>query len=289
MPKILIVLSAARTWTLRDGTAHPTGFWAEEFVVPHRMFTDAGVDTTIATPGGVTPVVDELSLAPAMNGGDLAKIAELRSYLSQAAPLLAGARPLEEVEAADFDAVFVPGGHGPMEDLAVDPSVGRLLATLLDDPSKLVASVCHGPASFLGARRGDGSWLFAGRKLTAFTDEEESQAGFADNAPWLLEDRLRAAGATFVSNEPWGPYVVVDGNLVTGQNPASAGAAAAVSAGTARVERGALVARETVTGTLGRAGRGVTHRRSPPGGPGTGAAPGPRGSRRHRTGPAEVR
>jgi putative intracellular protease/amidase len=226
MPKVLMVLTGARTWTLKDGSAHPTGFWAEEFVAPHRVFTGAGIDVTVATPGGVGAVADELSLSPAMNDDDAEKIADLRRYLRDVEPMLASPVRLEGVEAASFDAVFIPGGHGPMEDLAVDRTVPTVLSALLDDPDKVVASVCHGPASFLGARRADGSWLFEGRRLTAFTDEEETQAGFAANAPWLLEDRLRAAGAKFDAAPAWGPHVVTDGNLITGQNPASAEAAA---------------------------------------------------------------
>jgi putative intracellular protease/amidase len=197
MSSLLMVLTGARTWTLKDGTAHPTGFWAEEFVVPHRMFTGAGLDVTITTLGGVTPVADELSLSLAMNGEDADKVADLRTYLAQVQGLLAAAMPLEEVDPASFDAVFIPGGHGPMQDLATSPPVAEVLATLLDDPTKVVASVCHGPASFLSAQRPDGTSLFESRQLTAFTDEEETQAGFAGKAPWLLEDRLRATGAKF--------------------------------------------------------------------------------------------
>ncbi len=139
---------------------------------------------------------------------------------------LAAAIRLEDVDPLAYDAVFIPGGHGPMQDLAVNPDVARVLDALLDTPNKVVASVCHGPASFLAARRPDGSPLFAGRTLTAFTDEEETQAGFAPKAPWLLENRLRADGAHFDAGPAWAPHVVVDGNLITGQNPASAEAAA---------------------------------------------------------------
>ncbi|WP_405958952.1 type 1 glutamine amidotransferase domain-containing protein [Streptomyces sp. NBC_00868] len=221
MPSILIVLTGARHWTLKDGTAHPTGFWGEEFIESHRAFTAAGAQVTLATPGGVRPVVDELSLAPAMNGGDEAKVAGFRAYLAEVDGFLAAPRRLEDMNPADYDAVFVPGGHGPMQDLAVSDTLGQLLVSLLDTPGKVVASVCHGPAGFLAAGRADGSWAFAGRHLTAFTNDEETQAGFADKAPWLLEDRLRAAGAKFDAGASWGSHVIVDGNLVTGQNPGS--------------------------------------------------------------------
>jgi len=139
--------------------------------------------------------------------------------------LLESPARLEDVDPAGYDAVFIPGGHGPMQDLAVNPDVARILAVMLPDDSKVVASLCHGPAAFLAAGDAEGNWLFKGRKLTAFTDDEEKQAGLANNAPWLLEDRLRAAGAVFEPGPAWASHVVVDGNLITAQNPASAEAA----------------------------------------------------------------
>jgi putative intracellular protease/amidase len=226
MPSVLIVLSSARLWSQKDGTQRPTGFWAEEFVVPHRILAEAGLDLTIATPGGKIPVADEGSLSLAANGDDADKVADLRSYLGKVKDLLDAPTRLEDVDPADFDAVLIPGGHGPMQDLAVNSDVARILARLLPDPTKVVVSLCHGPASFLSAGNPDGSWLFKGRKLTAFTDEEEQQVGLAANAPWLLEERLRISGAKFESGPAWGPYIVVDGNLITGQNPASGEAAA---------------------------------------------------------------
>ncbi|MBE1484841.1 type 1 glutamine amidotransferase domain-containing protein [Plantactinospora soyae] len=226
MSSILMILTAARTWSQKDGSQRPTGFWAEEFVVPHRILTEAGVDVTIATPGGLTPVADEGSLAPSANGDDAEKVAELRAYLTRTQDLLTSPVRLEDVDPGRFDGVFIPGGHGPMQDLAVNPDVARVLAALLPDPAKVVASLCHGPASFFSAGNPDGSWLFKGRRLTAFTDEEETQVGLAANAPWLLEERLRTAGAQFESGPAWSSYVVVDGNLVTGQNPGSGEAAA---------------------------------------------------------------
>lgn len=222
MTKLLLAVTGDGHWTLADGTKHPTGFWAEELVAPHRIFHDAGYDMTIATPGGVTPTVDQASLTPAMNGGDEQAVAALRDYLDAIAPELQAAVPLEEVDPADFDLIFLPGGHGPMEDLAVFPPMGEILVAMLDD-GKPVVAVCHAPAALLAARRPDGSWPFAGFRLTAFTDEEERQAGLADRAPWLLEDRLRERGANFDAGEAWAPHLVSDRNLHTGQNPASSG------------------------------------------------------------------
>lgn len=223
MPKILTVLTGSDHWTLADGTKHPTGFWAEELLAPLEVFTDAGIDVDLASPGGVTPVVDEGSLAPGAIGEE--ESVQQRAALHALEGRLASTLVLADVDPSSYDAVFVPGGHGPMEDLAVSEDLGRILVTMLD-AGKVVSSVCHGPAGLLPATRSDGSWLFAGRHLTAFTDAEEQQAGLADQAPWLLESRLREAGATFSSGDAWAPFVVVDDTLVTGQNPASSAEAA---------------------------------------------------------------
>jgi putative intracellular protease/amidase len=179
------------------------------------------LDVTVATPGGRTPIGDELSLSLRYNN-DPDEVAFRRDYLADHDQLLASTLPLELAQAADYDVIFVAGGHGPMPDLAVDPWIGPLLLEMLDDPNKIVCAVCHGSAGFLSAARTDGSWLFEGRELTGFTNEEETQATFAGNAVWLLEDRLRRAGARFSSVPAWGVHVVVDGNLVTGQNWESA-------------------------------------------------------------------
>ncbi len=225
MRNILMILSAATAWTQKDGSQRPTGFWAEEFVAPHQALTAAGCAITVATPGGKPAVVDALSLSIEVNHGDAAKVAALAAYLDTQADTLRAPRPLAQIELGGFDAVFVPGGHGPMQDLAVDADAGRLLAAAIAHPGKLVAAVCHGQAALLAA--GDAAaWAFRGRRLTGFSNAEETQTGLAANAPWLLEDRLRAAGAEFEAGAPWSEFVVVDGNLVTGQNPASAGAAA---------------------------------------------------------------
>ncbi|WP_344007218.1 type 1 glutamine amidotransferase domain-containing protein [Streptomyces thermocarboxydovorans] len=220
MTNILVVLSGSDHWTLADGTKHPSGYWAEEFVVPHKTFREAGFDVTIATPGGVTPTVDKASLTPEMNGGDQGRAEELRDYIDSLRGELDSTMRLEDVNPGDFDGLFIPGGHGPMEDLAVSEALGVLLVGMLDS-GKVVSGVCHGPSGLFAAKRADGSWAFAGYRLTGFTNVEEDQVGFADKAQWLLETRLREEGAEFASGAPWAPYVVTDRNLVTGQNPAS--------------------------------------------------------------------
>ncbi|NUP46924.1 MAG: type 1 glutamine amidotransferase domain-containing protein [Catenulispora sp.] len=209
MAKILMVLTGADSWTLKDGTKHPTGFWAEEAVVPYRTLRAAGHEVAVATPGGVVPTPDAGSLTGEFDAAAVDKIADFKSPLS-----------LAEVSVADYDAVIYPGGHGPMEDLAVDPDSGRLLTAALTS-GKPLAVVCHGPAALLAARTPDGTSAFAGYRIAAFTNAEETQAGFADRAQWLLQDRLEADGLVVDVAEPWTPHVVVDRNLITGQNPMS--------------------------------------------------------------------
>ncbi|MEV4346991.1 type 1 glutamine amidotransferase domain-containing protein [Actinoplanes sp. NPDC049596] len=212
MASVLVVLSSARVWTWTDGTQHPTGFWAEELVTPYRMLIEAGADVTVATPGGLVPVADEKSIDSE----------EIRRHLDEMAGVLAKPVRLEDVEPARYDAVLIPGGHGPMQDLAVNADIARVLAAMLPDPGKTVAALCHGLAAFLPAGAPDGGWLFRGRRMTSFIDDEERQAGLAEHAPWLLETRLRQAGAVFEGGPAWSSHAVVDGNLITGQNPASA-------------------------------------------------------------------
>lgn len=219
MSNVLFVVTGARHWTLSDGTQHPTGYWAEELVAPYRAFTGAGHEVTVATPGGVQPVVDEASLAPDVNGGQDGAD-EMRAALT-GIPQLQSPLRLEDVDAAAYDAVFYPGGHGPMEDLAVDASSAAVLTSTLAS-GKPLGIVCHAPAALLATGTG-GTSPFSGYRLTGFTNAEEAQAGLADKAPWLLQDRLVALGCDVVEGEPWAPNVVVDRSLYTGQNPASSG------------------------------------------------------------------
>ena len=221
MTSVLMVLTGADTWTMKDGRRHPTGFWAEEFIKPHKAFTAAGYTVEVATPRGRRPVVDDLSLSLQYNDNDAAGVEAQKEYLSQQ-NMLQQPLVLGDVDPAAYDVVFVVGGHGPMQDLAVDPDLGKIFAAMLGSQSKVLAAVCHGPASFLSAFDENDEWLFKGRKLTGFSNEEETQATFAGNAPWLLEDRLRLAGAEYHKKAPWTPYAVVDGNLITGQQQVSA-------------------------------------------------------------------
>ena len=226
MASVAIIMTGSSVWTMKDGTPHPTGFWAEEFVKPHRTFTDAGFDVTLSTPQGRTPTVDPLSYDPAYNNNDPNVVDSYKAYLGGLRGPLENTTPIAGLDPSRLDVVFVVGGHGPMQDLAVDPDISGLFNAVLDQPGKILAAVCHGPASFLSAHRPDGTWLFKGRRLTGFSNQEETQASFAGNAPWLLEDRLRLAGAEYIAEPAWTPHAVTDGNLVTGQQNYSAQAAA---------------------------------------------------------------
>ena len=211
-----MVVSGADSLTLADGTSHPTGFWAEEVVESVRVLREAGVEVTVATPGGVVPTVDKASL----DGRFDEVVASLEDLRAPAT--------LSEMNAADFDAIYLPGGHGPMADLAFDQTLGALLAEF-HDGGKLVAALCHGPAGLLSAVRADGTFVFAGKEMAVFSDEEERQSGVA--VPYSVAGRLAELGARLTAGEPWSSTVVVDGALVTGQNPQSTVATATRVAG----------------------------------------------------------
>jgi putative intracellular protease/amidase len=223
MTRVLTVLSAADKWTRTDGSTRESGVWAEEFIVMDEALIAAGFRVDLATPGGVPPTIDPLSLQPKVIGQETAD--RYRDYLARHAERLQHPLTLAEVSPAAYDAIIVPGGHGPVEDLWKDPDMGRLLVQS-NDAAKLIAAVCHGPAALLAARDEQGGWPFAGRRMTSLTDEEEIEFGTAEKAPWLLADTLRKRGAVFLQGANWASFVVRDGNLLTGQNPASTAALA---------------------------------------------------------------
>lgn len=218
MAKVLFGMTGTAYLTLKDGTRYATGYWAEEFAAPYKALTEAGHEIVVATPGGVVPTVDMMSLRPEMAGSaqtalDLEAI--IRSAEVMRRPLQLSAARLE-----DYDAVYFPGGHGPMEDLSVDADAGRLLTAALAS-GKPLAIVCHAPAAMLSTRI-HGESPFAGYRVTAFTNEEEAAVGLAGRMRWLVETELIDLGVDFTKGEMWKPYTVVDRNLYTGQNPASA-------------------------------------------------------------------
>ncbi|GGM45629.1 hypothetical protein GCM10012275_15860 [Longimycelium tulufanense] len=219
MATILMVLSGAADWTQNDGTKRPSGTWSVEFVVPHRTFLEAGHRVDIATPDGVAPTFDHQSLTARYAGGE-DNARDYTAYLRQIDRELRAPLRLADVRIADYDAVFIPGGHSPLEDLAHDPDLGRLLLAT-EAEGKLVAALCHGAGGLLSANLSGGRWLFAGRRMAVFTDEEEHAYNTAAGAPWLLETMARARGAVLEPGPAFGSKVVMDGNLYTGQNPES--------------------------------------------------------------------
>lgn len=198
-------------------TGNSTGLWVSEFAEPYYALTAAGHEATIASPKGGNIPFDPKSLADQ----DAATI----RFLADDALLdrMKHSVPLDGLEAGDFSAIFLPGGHGPMWDLADNAALGRLLAAF-DAAGKPVAAVCHGPAGLLSAKREDGMPLIAGRSVAGFTNAEEDSVGLTKVVPFLLEDRLRALGGRYEMGAPGKSFAVRDGTLITGQNPASAAA-----------------------------------------------------------------
>lgn len=184
-----------------------------------KIFSDAGLDITIATPGGKTPTLDQRSLG--ISGGMPWKRRRVKQYLNTIETQLANPVPLDTISWDDFDLVFYPGGHGPVEDLAHDKTSGALLAHRLVS-GKPLALLCHAPAAILAATGPDGASPFAGHRMTGLSNREELLNRFAKKAPWLLEDKLKEAGVEYSKALiPLRPHVVVDQNLYSGQNPQS--------------------------------------------------------------------
>ncbi|MEU0074003.1 type 1 glutamine amidotransferase domain-containing protein [Streptomyces sp. NPDC006332] len=220
MAKILFVITASDHWTLADGTRQPAGFWAEEALGPYQVFKEAGYGIAAATPGGVPPTPDALSLTPDFNGGEEGA-QRMRAALREATELAHPMR-IEDVNIDDYVAVFYPGGWGPMEDLPDNDASGKLLTACLAS-GKPVSLVCHGLAALLATIGPDGSSPFSGYRLTGLSNAEERQNGLADRAKWLLQDRLVGElKADYREADPFTPYVQVDRTLFTGQNPYSA-------------------------------------------------------------------
>ena len=197
-------------------TGKKTGFWLEEFAAPYYAFRDAGVAITLASPKGGQPPLDPKSDEPANQTHDTDRF----RTDTDAQAALGSTLKLSTLQAADYDAVFYVGGHGPLWDLAEDADSIALIETMYA-AGKPVAAVCHGPGVLRHSRRADGQPLVAGKKVTGFTNSEEAAVQLTDVVPFLVEDELKRLGGQYSQLADWQPYAVVDGNLVTGQNPAS--------------------------------------------------------------------
>ncbi|POX38588.1 type 1 glutamine amidotransferase domain-containing protein [Streptomyces sp. Ru73] len=223
MTDILIVLSAATQMPLLDGSSRPVGFWPEELVEPHRIFTRHGFTVTFATPGGRPAAPEPAGLTPEGTGMTDAECAELRRTVEDLRPRYEAPEALDRLTADSFDAAFIPGGYAPLVDLWADPACGSLL-TGLHRAGKPIAAVCHGPAALLSCTSSTEPWPFAGRVMTAFSDDEEKEVGLLAELPWTAQKALTDRGAEFrTGSRPWDAHIVQDGTLLTGQNPASAG------------------------------------------------------------------
>lgn len=216
--KVLFVLTSHSEL---GNTGEKTGFWVEEFAAPYYVMADEDVEVTIASPKGGQPPVDPKSEAP-----DAQTEATKRYYADAALKeKVAHTKKLSEMKAADFDAVFYPGGHGPLWDLYSDKDSISLIENFWS-AGKPVAAVCHAPSALLNVKDEHGDPLVKGKKVTGFTNSEEAAVKLTDVVPYLLEDELKAKGGTYSKGSDWASYVVKDGNLITGQNPASSEEAA---------------------------------------------------------------
>ena len=216
--KILMVLTSHDQ--LGD-TGKKTGFWLEEFAAPYYVFKDAGADISVVSPKGGQPPLDPVSDAPD------AQSDATRRFKSDASAqaVLAHTGKLGAVSSKNFDVVFYPGGHGPLWDLAQDADSVKLIESMAEE-GKTVAAVCHAPGVLRLAKAADGSPMVKGKKVTGFTNTEEAAVNLTDIVPFLVEDMLVENGGVYSKAADWQPYVVTDGKLITGQNPASSEAAA---------------------------------------------------------------
>ena len=197
-------------------TGDKTGFWVEEFAAPYYLLTDKGVKVTLASPKGGQPPIDPKSSQP-----DAQTPASKRYFEDkETQDKLSKTIELSQIKEADYDAVFYPGGHGPLWDLAEDKNSINLIESFYNN-NKTVAAVCHAPAIFKNTKNTDGSPLVKGKKVTGFTNSEEEAVQLTNVVPFLVEDMLIDNGGIFSRKSDWNSYAIEDGLLITGQNPAS--------------------------------------------------------------------
>ena len=218
--KILMVLTSHDEL---GNTGRKTGFWLEEFAAPYYTFKDAGAEIVLASPKGGQPPLDPKSNELNFQT-DLTRRFEADAG---AQAQLATTVRLDSVKAEDFDTVFYPGGHGPMWDLAEDQNSIKLIETMLR-AGKPVALVCHAPGALRNVKAPDGRPIVAGKRVTGFSNTEEEAVGLTNVVPFLVEDDIKAKGGDYVRGADWGSYVVRDGLLITGLNPASSAEAASL-------------------------------------------------------------
>ncbi|MDC3388058.1 type 1 glutamine amidotransferase domain-containing protein [Flavobacteriaceae bacterium] len=213
MKHVLFVLTSHEDL---GNTGHKTGFWIEEFAAPYYLLKDKGVKITLASPKGGQPPIDPNSAAENA-ATDATKRFDSDTETKE---VLSKTIPLANINQTDYDAVFYPGGHGPLWDLSEDKNSIALIESFYSN-NKPVAAVCHAPAVFKNTKGNDGNALVNGKKVTCFSNTEEAAVQLTDIVPFLVEDMLQANGGIFSKLEDWQPYAVEDGLLITGQNPAS--------------------------------------------------------------------
>lgn len=211
--KVLMVLTSHDQL---GNTGKKTGFWLEEFAAPYYAFKDAGAQVVLASPLGGQPPLDPKSDLPEFQ----TELTHRYKADAAAQKALANTLALSDVRQEDFDAVFYPGGHGPLWDLAESQQSIALLESF-DRAGKPIGLVCHAPGVLRHVKAADGRPLVAGRKVTGFTNGEEAAVGLTDVVPFLIEDEFKRQQAVYLKGPDWGPFIVEDGKLVTGQNPAS--------------------------------------------------------------------
>lgn len=216
--KILMVLTSHDKL---GNTGLKTGFWLEEFASPYYVFKDANAEITLSSPNGGQPPLDPKSDEPDFQ----TEATERFKEDTDAQNVLANTSKLSDISFSDYDAVFYPGGHGPLWDLSEDKNSISLIENMYSS-GKAVAAVCHAPAVFRQTKNKDGSPLITGKSITGFSNSEEEAVQLSDIVPFLLESELSAKGANYSKGDDWTPYVVKDANLITGQNPASSKQAA---------------------------------------------------------------
>lgn len=212
MKKVVFVLTSHDAL---GNTGEKTGFWIEEFVAPYYELADQGFEITIASPNGGQPPIDPKSSDPSAATEDTKRFDGDKVLQEK----LKNSVKLADIKAEDYDAIFYPGGHGPLWDLVSDKNSISLIETFYTS-NKPVAFVCHAPAVLKNVKV-NGEFLVKGKKVTGFTNEEEEAVGLTKIVPFLLEDALKTNGALYSKGENWAPYAVEDGLLITGQNPAS--------------------------------------------------------------------
>lgn len=218
MKKVLFVLTSHADL---GSTGLKTGFWTEELAAPYYALKDKGVEISLASPKGGQPPVDPKSNEPDSQTDATRRMDSDPAFLKQ----LAHTVKLADIHATDYDAVFYPGGHGPLWDLATDAHSIALIAEFYQ-AHKPVAFVCHAPGALKNVRLANGDYLVKGKNVTGFSDSEEAAVQLTKIVPFLVEDMLKANGGIYHKVADWQPYAVVDGLLITGQNPASSEAVA---------------------------------------------------------------